>query len=254
MIVGLRRWNVLCLEGYIDHVSITGRAKSSCEVLEDATLAACFLFDNANPYGDSGPNGLLNSPVSTTILSSGYAGQAISFNGSSFLEISSFTGLGISNQSFSIALWVRPRSTLGTLVHVSARSNGTGWCVPFIGIAANGSVVVNSYSGSGGVTLMGPSIPVSPVWSHLVQTWSLSNRLRLYINSVLIASSSAFLPYAASGVSNFVILADSRAGHNYCLGGALSVSAPGPLECDIDMFRVYSRELSMAEVSTIYQS
>ena len=215
MIVGLRRWNVLCLEGYIDHVSITGRAKSSCEVLEDATLAACFLFDNANPYGDSGPNGLLNSPVSTTILSSGYAGQAISFNGSSFLEISSFTGLGISNQSFSTALWVRPRSTLGTLVHVSAISQTAPVGVYLLLVLLrNGSVVVNSYSGSGGVTLMGPSIPMSSVWSHLVQTWSLSNRLRLYINSVLIASSSASLPYAASGVSNFVILADSRAGQH----------------------------------------
>lgn len=191
--------------------------------------------------------------MSTTIISPGRSGEAISFNGSSFFQGSSFTGLGISNQSFSITLWVRSRSTLGTLVHVSGTTNGTGWCVPFIGIASNGSVVVSLYSGAA-ITLMGPSIPMSPTWSHLTQTWSVTNGLRLFINGVLVASLSSSRSYLASAVSNSVTLANSLAGYNYCLGGALSLRAPGPLNCDVDMFRVYSRELLITEVTTVYQS
>ena len=240
-------------KGYMDHLTITKRAKSECEIREDATLAGCFLFDTAAPYADFGPNSLASSSSSTSIISSGHNDAAISFNGTTYFQGSSFTALGVVNKAFSIVLWVRPRSIFGTMVHVSSNSNGLGWCIPFLGITSNGSLVAQIFS-AGPVTIWGPPLAMSPVWSHITQTWSLANGLRLYVNGVLVVSLTSTGSYTASSLSNFVTLASSRSGSLVCAGGALGVTPAGPLDCDIDDFRVYGRELLASEISTIYQT
>ena len=244
---------MLTIQGYIDHLSITGRAKSACEVLEDATLAGCFLFDSANPYADSGPNSLSNTQVLSTIISSGHSKDAISFDGTSYFQASSFTGLGVIDQSFSILLWVRARSTNSTLVHVSGNSNGRAWCIPFIGLHSNGSIVAQLFIGGGLVPcVIGASTSSFTAWTHVVETWSTTNGLRLYIDGALTGTLSSVTNYVTSGVSNFITLGNSLSGVNSCLGGCLGTRAPGAYDGDIDDFRVYSRELSGSEVSTIY--
>jgi hypothetical protein len=52
----------------------------------------------------------------------------------------------MSNKGFSIILWIQPRSVNRTIVHVSSNANGVGWCIPFVGIADNGSIVVQLYN------------------------------------------------------------------------------------------------------------
>ena len=74
-----------------------------------------------------------------------------------------------------------------------------------------------------------------------------------YINGTLIASLPLALSYSASGVSNFITLANSRSGQYTCTGGGMGLSAPGPLQCDIDMFRVYSRQLSTSDIAMLSQ-
>ena len=221
-------------------------------MLEDATLAACFLFDNANPYGDSGPNSLSSSQSSTTtIVSPGRAGQAISFDGTSFFQASSFTALGLATQPFSILLWVRPRSTNCTLVHVSGNTNGGAWCIPFVGITSNGLIAAQGYTGNSTLPcVMSTSTPSSTDWTHIAQTWSATNGLFLYINGVLIGTVSSATTFVASTVSNYVTLGNSLSGS--CYGGCLGIHVPGALNGDIDDFRVYSRELTVSEVNTIY--
>ncbi|CAF4361344.1 unnamed protein product, partial [Rotaria sordida] len=44
--------------GYIDNVALTTRAKSSTEILCDASLMVYYSFDFPNPTVDNGPNGL----------------------------------------------------------------------------------------------------------------------------------------------------------------------------------------------------
>jgi hypothetical protein len=241
----------ISIKGYMDQLTITKRAKSSCEIREDATLVACFLFNAAAPYTDFGPNSLFSSELSTSIVSSGYSYDAIAFNNISYFQASDFTALGFASEAFSIILWVRPRSVLGPIVHVSQLSNGKGWCLPFLGITANGSVVAQIYNGAV-VTIWGPSIPMSPIWSHLVQTWSPTNGLRLYVNNVLVASQTSALVFSADGASNYITLANSLNGYGFCFGGGLGATVPQQLNCDIDDFRVYSRELTASDVSTIY--
>jgi hypothetical protein len=239
-------------QGYVDQLTITNQVKSSCEIYEDATLAACFTFDNGSPLVDSGANSLVGTTQSTSFVSSGHSLQAISFNGStsSYFQVSSLTGLGTINKSFSLSLWIRPRNLSGTLVHVSATASGLGWCVPFIGFAANGSLVAQMWN-NGFVFVLSPSAPSLSVWTHVVQTWSSANGICLYVEGVLVASNLlSAASYIASSTSDYVTLANTLSGYNNCQPGHVSTTAP--CNTDIDDFRVYSRELTASEVYTIY--
>jgi hypothetical protein len=69
-----------------------------------------------------------------------------------------------------------------------------------------------------------------------------------------VASNILFTSYTASGISNVVTLANSLSGYNYCAGFGPLTYAPGPFDGDIDDFRLYSRQLTAAEVQTIYVS
>ncbi len=186
---------------------------------------------------DSGPNSLSATTQSTSTISSGHFAQALSFSGSSssYFQINDLTSLGISNRSFSISLWIQPVSLSGVLVHVSSNASGLGWCLPFIGFATNGSIVAQILNNNGIISVLGSfaSIPTS-TWSHLVQTWSSTNGLRLYINNILVASSvSLATTYTTSAVSNYLTLGNT-------LNGGM------------DDVRVYSRELSADDVCTLY--
>jgi hypothetical protein len=95
-----------------------------------------------------------------------------------------FVLLGVSNYSYSIALWVRPSSINGsTLVHLSTTTNGQGWCVDLMGFSSSG------------------------VWTHVVTTYSVTNAVRLYINGTLIGTTGS-IGYLASGLVNILTLAN----------------------------------------------
>ena len=232
----------------MDQLTICNRAKPACEILEDASLATYYNF-NSNPVlYDSGPNSLLSSSHSISFVSSGHSSQAIFFNDSlSYLQIAGLTGLGTVNQAFSISLWIRPYSLSGTLVFVSSQALGTGWCLPFIGFASNGSIVAQLWTGTIR-SIVGVSVSMYPVWSHIVETWSSTNGLRLYINNVLTASDASVTSYSASSASNYVRLANRP--NNSCYYGQIGLTMP--FNGCIDDFRIYSRELTATDVCALY--
>jgi hypothetical protein len=235
----------------MDQMTVSNRVKSASEVLETATLVAYFTFDTGLFLIDSGPNSLRATTQSTTSISSGRYSQAITFNGSnsSYYQISDFTALGTSNKPISISLWIRPTSLLGIVVDVSSLAGGNGWCMPFLGFSLNGSLIAQIYNGSAPVSIGDPTRSVSTsVWSYVVQTWSSTNGLRLYINNVLVASHFCST-YVASNMPNFVTLANGFNATGTCDTGQITSS---PYKGDIDDFRVYSRELSAADVFTLY--
>ena len=236
----------------IDRLQVTGREKPACEILEEATLSAYFTFDSAMFLVDSGPNSLSAVAQSTSLVSTGHSLQAVSFSGSnsSYFQVADVTSLGINSRPFSISFWVRPQSLSGVLVHVSASASGLGWCIPFIGFAANGSIVAQMYNAIVR-SVMGPSIPLAPVWTHIVQTWSPGVGLRLYINNVLVASTISMAgSYTASGVPNYITLGNSLNGSSTCNPGILG--SLSPFHGDIDEFRIYSRELNADDICTLY--
>ena len=235
-------------------MSVSNGVKSSCEILNIATLTTHFTFDNGLFVNNSGPNSLSARTQSAESIPLGRYGQGITFNGSisSYFQASGLTNLGMPNKSFSISLWLRPSNLSGVVVHVSAQPSGfQGWAVPFLIFAGNGSLVSVLYNGNSHGIIIDPALSVSTsVWSHVVQTWSPTNGVRLYINNVLLASRlSLAMTYGGNGASMYVTL-----------GNALNATGvlwmpyanTSPYSGDMDDFRVYSRELSSADICTLY--
>ena len=223
--------------------------------MERATLAAYFKFDAISPYTDSGPNAVTGTSSTNSIIS-GYRNQAISFAGSSssYFQASGLTSLGISNRAFSITFWLRPQTLSGTLVHLSSSATGTGSaCFPLLGFAADGAIVGQVMTSGGTVvTATGPVLSISSSWIFVVQTWSATNGLRLYVNNAP-ASSVAASTFLGSGTSpNYATLAGCVNGCDVCSSGL--VDAPGPFRGGIDDWRIYSRELSSDDACALYYS
>ncbi|CAF0977161.1 unnamed protein product [Rotaria sordida] len=234
--------------GYLDHLSVTMRVKTACEILQDATLVVYYPFENS--IIDQGPNFIMGTlSNSGTTYVSGYVGSyalQLSTTGAYF-QVPSLTGLGTSNQGFSIALWVKPSAISGPLVHVSSTTTGYGsWCVPFLGFSSSGQIVANIWTSSGTiVSATGPVLQTTPFWTHIVQTWSTINGLRLYVNGYSYVNITSATSYAASGVQNYLTLGTALNGAA-CAAG--SIQSSGQYLGAIDDFRLYSRELSASEV------
>ena len=226
---------------------------SSCEVLERATLVAYFKFDSASSYNDSGPNTLATTLSNTTIIS-GYRNQAVSLMGisASYFQVSDLTALGISNQPFSITLWIQPQTLSGTLVHLSSSAAGTGsTCFSLLGFAANGSIIAQVLTSSGTIlTATGPVLPVSSSWIPVVQTWSAANGLKLYVNNTLVSSIAASAFLGSGTTSNYATLGGCLSGCGSCSSGL--VGTPGPFRGAVDDWRIYSRELNSIDVCALY--
>jgi hypothetical protein len=193
--------------GYIDQLSILfGTAKTAAQILNDATLVAYYSFDcSSYPAWDSGPNGITGTAVGLVSGEGGRVGQSYLFNSSSsYFQATGFVLLGQSYSPYSFAMWVRPSVTNGgTILHVSQNTNGTGWCLPFIGLSSSGQLVVNGYNDA--VIQVNGSFLAVGQWVHITQTYSQADGIILYINGVLYAQSSPFV-YAASGVPMTVTL------------------------------------------------
>jgi hypothetical protein len=224
-----------------------GTAKTATQILNDATLVAYYSFDcSSYPAWDSGPNGITGTAVALVSGEGGRVGQSYLFNSNSaYFQATGLVLLGQSYSPYSFAMWVNPSVTNGgTILHVSSSTDGTGWCVPFIGLSSSGQLVVNSWNG-GVIQVNGPVLTVGH-WVHIAQTYSQADGIILYINGILYAQSSSFV-YAAYGAPMTVTLGQSLSG-NLC---AHSGVVPGYYQGEIDEFYIYSRELSQADVTTL---
>ena len=112
--------------GIIDHVTVSGRVKTDCEIYLDANLACYFTFDSFSPMNDSGPNFLIATNMGATGVNGG-VNQALQFSSSpSYITISNILALKSDRQAFSIAMWINPMNTSGgaTLIHAATQNTG----------------------------------------------------------------------------------------------------------------------------------
>ena len=240
-------------QGLIDQMIVNRRVKSSCELLEEATLAARFEFDSGSSDVDLGPNNLPGDGDQYTYVASIRSPQAISFQGTneSHFVISDIYALGTANQAFSIVYWIAPQNLSGAIVHLSSASDGRDWCVPYMGFNGNGSIFGEVVSGTVKAVSAIDLLPIQ-AWSHIAQTWSPTNGLRLYVNSTLVASDPSVTFNSASGVPMYVFLGSGVRGLSYCAKGAMP--AKRPFAGAIDDFRIYSRELTAIDICSIQNS
>lgn len=139
-------------------------------------------------------------------------------------------------------MWINPSFQSGTLFHLSSAATGSGgWCLPMIGFNSNGSIVGQTWNRTA-ISVIGPIPPIN-TWTHIVQTWSSTNGLRLYINGGLYGS--AITTFFSAGNTPMCILLSSSGLGNNCQTGQISM---GSYSGAIDEFYVYNRELSAFEV------
>ncbi|CAF3740234.1 unnamed protein product [Rotaria socialis] len=238
-------------DGYIDQLEILfSVAKTATEILNDATLVGYYSMDCLSYSSlDSGPNQINGIAVGLSSGDGGRVGQSYLFNtNSSYFQVTGLVFLGQSYKSFSFALWLRPITSVtsgGTILHVSQTTTGTGWCVQFIGLSSLGQIVVNGYSSSGAVSVIGPVLTVGQ-WVHIVETYSQLHGVRLYVNGILYSQSSGFV-YSSSGVPMTVTLGQCLSGTGCDHTGIQT----GYYQGQIDEFYIYSRELAQADVTTL---
>ncbi|CAF0936001.1 unnamed protein product [Didymodactylos carnosus] len=227
--------------------------KTLCtDALDNSSLVAYFPFDSPSPLSYVGSTGLTTTDSGQTTVP-GHVNDALSFTGStsSYFQIGNLGVVGTVDQSFSISLWINPTvSTAATIVHVSLDSAGIGgWCLPFIGFTTSGQIAVQMWQGSYPPSVTGPTLLLN-TWNHVVETFSVTNGLKLYINGSLYSTNSVS-NFAASGSSMYLTVASSLSGYSPACSGLGVIpftSYPG----GVDELRIYSRELIAQDVCTLF--
>jgi hypothetical protein len=120
-----------------------------------------------------------------------------------------------------------------------------------LGFAADGSIVAQVLTNNATVvTATGPVLTRSSSWTAIVQTWSSTNGLKLYVNNTLVSSVTASTFLASGTTPNYLTLGNCLGGCAVCSNGL--VGAPGPFTGAIDDWRVYSRELTVSDVCALF--
>ncbi|CAF4480378.1 unnamed protein product [Rotaria socialis] len=233
-------------DGYLDSIAYFGSARNASQVLDDATLVSDLTFDG-NSLVDSGPLLINGTGTSYSYTTSGRVNGAVTLSvNPSYVQITGLRRLGLNAWPYSVAIWIKPTSVAGgTIMHLSSLTNGAqpnGWCLPIMGLTSAGRIAINSWNG-GNMPVTGSSVPLN-TWTHVVGTYSSINGLRLYVNGVLSGSSGAY-SFAAGGVPMTITLGSSLLGLGVCNTGTIQM---GQFYGSLDEFRVYARELTVAEV------
>lgn len=201
---------------------------------------------------DQGPNSIPSYAFNYAIVN-GNNLNGISFTNASpsYFQASGFLALGISNQSFSISLWIKPALLAGTIVHQSNTSFGSDFCITYLGFASNGSLIAQVLTNMGYVGISYSYLSLT-TFSHVVQTWSSINGLQLYVNNILVGSQTiATTTVSSSTWINYITIGSCLNGCGTCNSGQIS---SGQFIGIIDDFRIYIRELTISDVCALYAS
>ena len=233
--------------GLIDNVWITTRAKTSDEILWDASLIVYFSFDLPNPNADNGPNKLSGNALNT-ITATGRVNQAMRFTGIlSYFQMYGLyqvpTGVAI-NRPFSVSLWINPSGS-GTSTFLQLFSFSPLRCANLLGIVSGGGITGQIFVQSANsvpATLTGPFVTQN-VWTHLSVTYSPSNGYSLYFNGVYFGASGN-VTYQSSGTLGTLFVGY----FNSCA----SASYNSPYQGSIDEVYVHNRELTQADITVLF--
>jgi hypothetical protein len=158
------------------------------------------------------------------------------------------------SKPFSIAMWIKPTKSGGTLAHVSSNADGTGWCIPFLGYDDSGRIVSQVFHGSGPAptefSVAGAAAPAVGAWSHVAMTWAAGGSNRLYVNGVEVAATAA-PTYNASGAGTRLVVtwgSSSTNGASYCWQGAVHA---GDFQGAVQGTTVVNKALTRAEVGAL---
>jgi hypothetical protein len=234
--------------GNIDDVKIYDYARSAAQLSKTVNQDVAYAFTAATDTTDSGPNqtsfGTKSGNVTAGADRKGNANSAIVFDGDVNTSFQAYpvSVLGKS-RPYTISIWIKATAAAaGTIAQVSQNQNGAGWCLPMLGLDANGNPVAQSWTGAASTAASADPVTAG-TWTHIAQTWSPTGGLRLYVNGVLKATNPQ-ATFAPSNAPDYVTLGSQGAGGGACTG-ALNAAFAG----SVDDFKVWGRELSATEIA-----
>ncbi|CAF0887660.1 unnamed protein product [Didymodactylos carnosus] len=232
---------------YIDNLLLTTRAKSSSELLNDATQIFYFSFDLLNVYYDSGPNRLNSTSYSSLVSIAGRVNQGIRFTTStSYFQMYAFYSIGVyNNRPFTFAVWISPSSINGgVIIHISNYQGGYGTYQDILSLTYSGQIMTQIPASNGYYpSVIGPFISLN-TWTHIAITFSTTNGLTLYVNGTSQGSTGSISSYSNSGGLMYVTL-------GYNQGYAASNVVNLPFQGSMDEFYAYRREMSSSEINSL---
>ena len=184
---------------------------------------------------DSGPSNKTVTATSTTssFFSSGKVNSCFDFPASRYATVTQPITAGAGSTMLSITMWVK--------IH-AARDAGLLWARPSssaygIGQSADGSFLFFVAPPGTGQAAYGPILPTE-TWVHLAATWGSGDYVRLYTNGVAAGlSAGTYTGGLGTALANWTLGYDT-------LGRYANAA--------MDDVRMYYRQLSQAEVQSIY--
>jgi hypothetical protein len=229
--------------GYIDQLSYVSRLKSVSEIFDDANLIVYFSF-NQNSLLDSGSNQMNGTAYQLILID-----DTLLFNQtSSAFQIETFDSSSISDSSTSIAFWINPSLTNNrTIVHVLFNNpTNLSFCWNMISFDNQGCLISQTYVNRTAVSITGTTIQTN-VWTHITQTYSLTNGFKLFINGTFINGTGPIIftnTHQPQTVTIGTCLQNCQICDNNFVINPTYVGL-------IDEFRIYSTELTSSEIQTI---
>ncbi|CAF0747162.1 unnamed protein product [Adineta steineri] len=237
--------------GYMDNLLIyRGRVKTDCEIHTDTFLYAYYSWDNGLPI-DDGPNSIDGTFVKSVSSVSGYSNNGLSFSSTgSYFVVADFTALGLSYDPFTLSIWVKPSSFGGSIVHIAFNADGTTNCHTILGMSSSGQPVAQNYDitkiGLYSISDSNP-LPLNQ-WTHLVETFSINNGFRLYVNGTLKAYKLGVGPFDGGNVPRRLFVGYYGTSGSSCTAGAVK---SGQYKGIVDELRFYNVELMQDDISKL---
>jgi len=163
--------------------------------------------------------------------------------------------------SYTFSLWVNPNSTVGggSLVHISATTNGTAYCYDVLAFTGTENLVFQWMTSSTTTSSTQGPVILASRWAHVAVVYLAANGVLLYINGQYSGSSlntgtlnlfdtntSIYPLYITSG--NLGSL--GPLGSVSCPNGSIPISS-GSFAGAIDEFRLYNRALDSQEICVL---
>lgn len=197
-------------------------------------------IDSVSSYNDTNPVTLINDSTNpASVSTSGKINSCLSFTGSS-QKVSCNTSSSIvtTDKDWSISFWIKLNSNSGdhSICLIGDRNNNAFFAVCLYNTVFSIRTSESQFEDCNNYAL------TTGVWNHCVITYKKDTKqVGLYKNGTLVENHL---------ISNFT----NTGGTDVILGYSINLSVSGIADALLDEFSIWSRELSAAEVTELYNS
>lgn len=192
-------------------------------------------FSLDNDTTDSSGNENNGTVVGTSLFSAGQIGSAFTFDGNTFIDVASSSGLDL-GENYSISLWANPANlpTWQCLVERGESSTNR------MGLWLNNSSITFETSNNGGNWWTTSAIISLDQWQHIVAVHDGSTDTEsIYVNGTLVASQ----PGRTTDTPNL---------GNLNIGSSPAYSNDYKFSGNIDDVRIYNKVLTQTDINSLY--